>query len=310
MIRIRQSTEAGLEIVEHPVKGCWIDVIHPTADEVTSLPQDLGVPPEFVTAPLKRDDIAHIDMAEDKLYIVVRVPHFRSATANIPYVTIPMGIIVTHEQVVTICRHEHKLLYELSHEHQADLSTAQPSRFVLHLLWSVANNYILYLNEIDKVVEKLEERLQHSLQNREVLELLRYQKTLVHFTTALRANETMLERLRRSGHLEMGKKDEDLLDEVFTENYQAITMSQIASDILSQMMDAFASIISNNLNVVMKFLASVTIILVIPSIIGTLYGMNINLPFGDHPSAFLILVGLSILGSLIVAVIFGKKGWL
>jgi magnesium transporter len=240
----------------------------------------------------------------------MRIPHFQSATASIPYVTQPMGIIVTDEWVITICRHEHKLLHDLPHEHQINLSTDKPARFVLHLLWSVANNYILRLRQIDESVERVEDQLQRSLQNREVLELLRYQKSLVHFTTALRANETMQERLHRSKSLKLEPKDEDLLDDVFTENHQAIAMSEIASDILSQMMDAFASIISNNLNVVMKFLALVAVVLVVPTIISSFYGMNVGLPLADHPLAFLVLVGLSILISCMIGLILWKKHWL
>jgi magnesium transporter len=204
----------------------------------------------------------------------------------VPYVTSPIGFIVTDERVVTICRHEHELLLHLPHEHQTDLSTAKPTRFVLHLLWSAANSYLRHLNEINKVVEKLEEGVEHSLQNREVLALLRYQKSLLHFTTALRANETMLERLKRSEFLKLGRNDADLLDDVFTETHQAIGMSEIASDILSQMMDAFATIISNNLNVVMKFLAAITVILIVPTIIGTFYGMNLHLPLEDRRLPF------------------------
>ncbi|MBK8024749.1 MAG: magnesium transporter CorA family protein [Chloroflexi bacterium] len=133
---------------------------------------------------------------------------------------------------------------------------------------------------------------------------------MVHFTTALRANETMQERLHRSKSLKLEPKDEDLLDDVFTENHQAIAMSEIASDILSQMMDAFASIISNNLNVVMKFLALVAVVLVVPTIISSFYGMNVGLPLADHPLAFPALVGLSILISSMIGLILWKKHWL
>src|SRR6185503_16189653 len=153
-----------------------------------------------------------------------------------------------------------------------------PTRFVLHMIWSIANSYLHDQSEIDKAVEQVEARLQKSLQNREVIELLRYQKSLVHLATALRANETMLERLQRGEFLKLKQQDEDLLDDVFTENRQAIGATQVASDILSNMMDAFASIISNNVNSVMKFLASVTVILLIPQIVGAFYGMNVRLP--------------------------------
>ena len=309
MITIYRSTDGNLEVIERPAKGCWIDVTDTAPEEARSLPGDLGIPWEFVAYSLDEDKIPLVEKSDDALLILVRIPS-KSQTAKIPYVTLPMGIIVTSEAVVTIRRHELELLRDLPHEQQADLSTEKRARFVLHLLWSVANAYLLHLNEIDKLVEALEDRLQRSLQNREVLELLRYQKSLVHFTTALRANETMLERLRRSELLEMERRDEDLLDDVFTENRQAIGVSEIASDILSQMMDAFASIISNNLNVVMKFLASVTAILIIPTIIGTFYGMNVALPWAKHPFAFLALVGLSILSSFLVGLFFRKKGWL
>ncbi len=310
MITIHRRTAAGLETVDRPVKGCWIDVIDPTPAEVESLPQDWGLSPEFAAAALDLDEIPTIAKAEGALLIVVRIPHFQSATAAIPYVTLPLGIIVTEDWVITLCRQPHDLLRELPHEHATDLAAAKPARLVLQLLWRVANRYIHHLNEINRIVEGLEDRLQRSLQNREVLELLRYQKSLVHFTTALRANETMLERLQRSDYLALERKDESLLDDVFTENRQAIGMSEIASDILSQMMDAFASIISNNLNVVMKFLAAVTVILIVPTILSTFFGMNVRLPLADQPAAFWILVGLSVLLSLLVGWIFWKKNWL
>jgi magnesium transporter len=223
---------------------------------------------------------------------------------------LPLGLIVTDKWVMTICLHEQDLLRDLPPEHESELSAAKPARFVLHLLWNAANSYIRHLSEINAIVDRIEERLQRSLENREVLELLRYQKSLVHFTTALHANELMLEWLQRSEFLEMERKDKDLLDSVFNENRQAIAATEIASDILSQMMDAFASIISNNLNVVMKFLASAAVILVVPTIIGTFYGMNVRLPVEDKPSAFLVLVGLSMLSSVIIGLILWKKGWL
>jgi magnesium transporter len=219
-------------------------------------------------------------------------------------------MIVTDERVMTICRHEHELFRDLPPEHQSELSTANLPRFVLHLLWNAANSYIHHLSEINETVDQIEDRLQRSLQNREVLELLRYQKSLVHFITALRANQLMMEWLQKSGFLEMEQKDKILLDSVFVENRQAMAATEIASDILSQMMDAFASIISNNLNVVMKFLTSAAVILVVPTIIGTFYGMNVHLPMEDNPSAFLMLVGLSALISSMIGLILWRRGWL
>lgn len=310
MITIHRSTEAGFETIPQPVKGCWIEVTNPTPDEAKKLPEELNIPQEFVRYSLDLDKVPLVEKEDGACLILVHIPHSQGEDATIAYVTLPIGIILTGESVVTICRRQHELLRDLPHEHQSDLCTAKPTRFVLHLLWSVANRYLHYLNEINKIVEKLEDRLQRSLQNREVLELLKYQKSLVHFATALRSNETMIERLQRSKLLEMERKDEDLLDDVFTENRQAIGVSEIASNILSQMMDAFASIISNNLNVVMKFLASFTVILIIPTIISTFYGMNVGLPLAHQPFAFWLLVTLSVLSALAVGLIFWRKGWL
>lgn len=310
MIKIHRTTESGLETIEHPTKGCWIDVTDPSLDEARNLAQDLNLPRRFVTAIFDPHEIPRIEKVDEALFILMRIPHHQTAVVSIPYMTLPLGLIVTNECVMTICQNEKQLLRDLPPEHQSDLSTAKPARFVLHLLWNAANSYIHDLGEINEIVDQLEERLQQSLENREVLQLLRYQKSLVHFLTGLRANELMLEWLQRSEFLEMERKDKDLLDSVVIENRQAITASEIASDILSQMMDAFASIISNNLNVVMKFLASAAVILVVPTIIGTFYGMNVRLPLEDNPAAFVVLVGLSMLSSVIIGLILWRKGWL
>jgi magnesium transporter len=174
MIRIHRSTDHGLEAIERPSKGCWIGVIDPDRDEVGSLSRDLHVPVEFVRYSLDLDKISFVERTDDALLILVRVGHLESPTANIPYETLPLGIILTDDRVVTISRHENGLLRDPPHDHQADLSTANSTRFVLHLLWSIANNYLRHLSEINRTVEQLEDRLQRSLQNREVLKLLRY----------------------------------------------------------------------------------------------------------------------------------------
>jgi magnesium transporter len=310
MIKIQKITESGSEVVERPTKGSWIDIINPSSTEMQKLAQDAELDLEFVTAALESDEIARVEKVDHALFILARIPHFQGKGAQIPYMTLPMGIILTDDWVITICRHEHDLLREMEHKHQDTLSTHKPHLFVLHLLWGIANRYLSQLDEINKVVDRLEDRLGRSLQNREVLELLRYQKSLVYFTAALKTNKRMLERLQRTQFLELEPEEEDNLDDVLTENYEAMEMAEVASDMLGQTMDAFASIIANNLNVVMKFLAAVTIVLIIPQIIATFYGMNVMLPMEDVPSAFYILVGLSAVLSGIVAFFLWKKGWL
>jgi magnesium transporter len=244
------------------------------------------------------------------LLILVRVPYFQGVTAAIPYVTVPLGIFITSQTVITICSRAPDLLRDIPEEQRANLSPAKPIPFVLCLLWSVANSYLRYLGEINEVVDQLEARLQRSLENKEVGELLRYQKSLVHFATGLRTTAYMLERLERSHFLKVKPPDADLLDDVVTEYREAIEMVGIASDILSQMMDSFASIIANNLNVVLKFMASITVVLMVPATIAAFYGMNVKLPLEDSPYAFAILAALSLAISLGVGLFFRKRNWL
>jgi magnesium transporter len=172
-----------------------------------------------------------------------------------------------------------------------------------------ANRFLAYLREINRLVEATEDKMQASMQNREVLELLKYSKSLVLFTQALKSNELMLERLKRSQLFHQYPEDEDLLEDVITENQQAIEMVNISSTILSSLMDAFASIISNNLNVVMKFLASVTIVLSIPTIVTSFFGMNVKLPFQNLDLAYLLIIVLFLTISAVIVYLFIKRDW-
>ncbi|MCX6069655.1 MAG: magnesium transporter CorA family protein, partial [Chloroflexi bacterium] len=182
--------------------------------------------------------------------------------------------------------------------------------FLLHIFLVAAQQYLTHLRAINKTVDVLEDKLQLSLRNREVLELLKYQKSLTYFTTALKANELMMARLQKSQLFRMYPDDEELLEDALTEIGQAIEMTNISSGILSAMMDAFASIISNNLNVVMKVLTSVTIVLALPTMVGSIYGMNIDLPLQEHPLAFWYVMGAALIVSIGVVIVFIRKDWL
>jgi magnesium transporter len=255
------------------------------------------------------DERARTEREDGALFIVLRIPHFQGQMADIPYITIPLGIIITDKFIVTVCKRDNEILQEFASGRVKSLSVGKRNRFLLRLFLTSANKYLHYLREITKEVDILEDKLQLSTRNREVLELLKHQKSLTYFTTALKSNELMMERLQRSGLFKTYPDDEDLLEDVLTENQQAIEMTNIASNILSSMMDAFASIISNNLNGIMKFLASITILVSIPTLITSLYGMNIDLPFQTHPLAFLMTLALVVLVTVPVVFIFKKLDW-
>lgn len=309
MITILKRAEHGLETIQEIVPGCWINVVDPGLDEIARLQANVDAPSDFVTYPLDLDERARTEKDNGATLIILRVPHFQGAAADAPYTTVPLGIILTDKLIVTVCKAENGIMRDLIGGRVKNLSTTKRNRFVLYLLLGTANAYLSDLREINKAVDGLEDRLQHAQRNEQLMALLKYQKSLVYFTTALKSNELVLQRLQRSRLFETYPEDEDLLEDALTETQQAIEMTNISSSILSQMMDAFASIISNNLNVVMKFLTSITILLSIPTIVTGLYGMNVSLPGQDAGYAFLMVLGVALGVSLIIALIFWRKDW-
>jgi magnesium transporter len=308
MITIFKNSENGLLQLNEPTIGCWINAIDPTPEELAQL-QEYEIPQDYLNYALDLDERARTERENGELLIVLRIPYFQGQTADIPYTTLPLGIILTHDVLVTVCKRENNILQEFAAGHVRALSTSKHHRFVLRILFATANKYLSYLREITKVVDALEDQLQLSTRNKEVLELLKYQKSLTYFTTALKSNELMMERLQRIKLFQTYPEDEDLLEDVLTENQQAIEMTNITSNILSSMMDAFASIIANNLNAVMKFLASITIVLSLPTMVASFFGMNVDLPFKGHPHAFLFTLGISLIFSLSAAYVFWKRDW-
>ena len=300
---------SGLTTQAELTSGCWLNVIDPSLDEIARL-QELGVPQDFLTYSLDIDERARTEKENGEILILVRIPYFQGETSDIPYTTFPLGIILAERMIITVCKRENEILQAFIAGRVRDFSTLKRHRFILRILLATAQKYLSYLREINKVVDELEDQLQLSTRNKELLELLKYQKSLTYFTTALKSNELMMERLQRSQLFKTFPEDEELLEDVLTENQQAIEMTNIASNILSSMMDAFASIISNNLNVVMKFLTSFTIMLSLPTIIAAFYGMNVKgLPFAESPFAFLLLLAFSVLISLSVGYVFVKRDW-
>ncbi len=310
MITILKSTEFGLEPMGALADGSWVNLVDPGPQDVAHIHEEFGLPADFITAALDVDERPRTEREDGSILIVLRIPHEMGEDSDIPYVTVPLSIALNDRVIVTVCKYQTPIISNLVNGRMRGFSTTKRVRFVLQLLWAIAHYYLNCLRRINDAVDRLEDRLQKSLQNREVLALLKYQKSLTYFTTALKSNDLVLGRLQRSRLFNQYPEDEDLLDDVTTEIGQAIEMTRISSDILSQMMDAFASIISNNLNVVMKFLASFTVILSLPSVVASIYGMNIDLPFQDHRLAFGITMGIALAISSATAYVFWRKDWL
>lgn len=309
MITIYKNTTTQLQIVDEITPGAWINVLDPTPEEITHM-QELGVPHDYLIYSLDQDERAHTERENGDQLILLRIPLFQGSSADMPFTTMPLGIILKSDLVITVCKQPNQILQDFTNGRVRGLATTKHNRFVLTLLLVTATQYLSHLRQITKSVDILEDQLQMSTRNKEVLELLKYQKSLTIFTTALKGNELLLRRLQQSQIFKAYPEDEDLLEDVLTETQQAIEMTNIESSILSGMMDAFASIISNNLNTVMKFLASITIILSLPTMIASFYGMNIDLPLEHHPLAFLIILLVSLFTILMVSFVFIRRDWL
>ncbi|HNT54895.1 MAG TPA: magnesium transporter CorA family protein [Anaerolineaceae bacterium] len=310
MLTIYRSTETGLATLTDIVPGCWISAIEPTTDEIEQI-HHLGIPRDFLTYPLDLDERPRTEREDDgSLLIILRVPYYEGPKVDVPYTTLPLGIILTDKYIVTVCRRPNEAIQELTSGRIRGLSTVKRNRFILRMLLLTASRYLENLRQINRTVDALEDQCQGSIRNREMLEMLKYQKSLVYFTTALKGNQLMMERLQRSQMFHMYPDDEDLLEDVITENQQALEMVNISSTILTSMMDAFASLISNNLNEVMKFLASITIVLSIPTIVTSFFGMNIPLPWEADGLAPVYIFGIFLLLSIGVVLLFRRRDWL
>ena len=308
MYSIFNANQEGLIITNELQKDCWVRVSSPTPVECEFLSKKLGIPPAFLTDPLDVDERARIETDEGVTLVIVRIPFFDQENEEIPYVTLPLGVIFADDAIVTVCSKLDEGFLDFVTGKMKSFSYESRGRFLLQIFSRAALLYLSYLKEINKRTDSIEGELHKSMRNVELIKLLNLEKSLVFFATSLRSNEFMMERLQKMG-FRMTEDDKDLLDDVIIENKQAIEMANIYSNILSGMMDAFASVINNNLTLVMKLLTSVTIILMIPTFVSSTFGMNVPLPFQNSPHAFLIVTGISLMLSLIGVGIFWKRRW-
>lgn len=309
MIKYYASENGPLRTVDEPVSGCWINMIAPIDEELLPIAEKYNIDADALKAALDIDERSRIETDENYTMILVNIPTVEDQNDRELYNTIPLSIIVTNDVVITVCSEDSPVLQPFSQGIVRDFYSNMKSRFILQILYRTASLYLQYLRNVDKKSDEVEKKLHKSTQNRELIELLKLEKSLVYFTTALRSNEMVMEKLFRNELVKQYPEDSELLEDVIVENKQAIEMANIYSGVLSGMVDAFASIISNNLNVVMKVLAIITIVMAIPTMIFSAYGMNVNLggmPFAQSPWGFLIIVLMSVVLSLIVTFVFIK----
>ena len=287
-------------------KGNWINMISPTEEEIQRVCAALQIKQDFIRYSLDEEEKARIDTEDDDnttLYII-DIPVIESDRTRRVYVTMPIGVIfVRDDYIITVSQKNNDIIKDIKTE---NVITYKKSRFLLQILYANSKKFLSLLYKINKELESTENKLKNSLQNEGLLKMLDLEKSLVYFTTSLKSNEVVMEKTTRGKIIKLYEEDEDLLEDAIIENKQAIEMAKIYSDILSGTMDTYASIISNNLNAVMKILTSVTFILAIPTLIASIWGMNVELPFQREQLGFLIITVFSII-MCIVATIWLKR---
>jgi len=309
MIRIFKSLGGYIEIPAAQ-KGCWLNVTNPTADEIKTLIHDFSMPEDLIQDILDIDERPRLESDDFWSLIILRIP-VPSQNNGVPFYTVPLGVFMTERFTITLCSivnevlpPEEPSLYREQYQQVTDVLN-----FTLKLFLRAANVYLKYLKQINQQTSLIETDLEKSIRNEELNRLLKMEKCLVYFVTSLKGNELVLTKLKNQKKHTLTEINEDLFEDAVIENKQAIEMAQIYSNIQSGMMDAFASVISNNLNVVMKQLTLISIILMIPTLIASIYGMNVKNYMENSIWAFpAILVG-SILMAYLGVLLFKRKKW-
>jgi magnesium transporter len=286
--------------------GGWIHASEPSPEEVARLEREFGVPADFLRHALDDDELARIDRAgEGPWRVVLRVPWARGSQHDVPFRAAPLALVMWPDRIVTIAPRPTEVAGAVA---AGGGAPGDPRRLVLELLRVGADRFLFHLAEMEATIDRLEDELRSSQRNREVEELVRYQKSLVHFKKALTSNELMLERLLAEKGLGLSPEDRERAKDVAVELRQAIAMTSIGEEILSQTMDAFATLVSNNLNVAMRILTTLTIVLAVPALVASVYGMNVELPLQRHPQAFLAVLSVSaVLGAGVAAWFWRKR---
>ncbi len=312
MYQTNLETNETKRITEYE-KGNWINMISPTEAEIKDVCEKLQIQEDFIRYALDPEEKARIDIEDEDntILFIIDVPVREKEGDSMIYSTMPIGIIfVRDDYFITVSLKQNTIIQDITKNKMKNIVTYKKSRFLLQLLYTNSSLYLTLLKKINKETEIAESVLKDSMKNKELLKLLSLEKSLVYFTTSLKSNEVVMEKTMRGKIVKLYDEDEDILEDAIIENKQAIEMAKIYSDILNGTMDAYASIISNNLNRVMKYLTSITIILAIPTMVASYWGMNVPVPLQENPWGFTIIFLFSIIIAIIAAIWLNKKDML
>ena len=314
MLKIYKSMESGplqeltLKTLE---KGAWINIIDPTPYELKVVSNLTQVEPDFLRSALDDEERSHIDIEDDSVMVLTNVPICRDDDS---YDALPLAIILTEEVIITVCLEETPVMNEFNERTSKLFRTFKKTRFLFQILYKSATYFLKYLRQISKTSDEIEDKLRDDMKNSEILRLLTLQKGLTYFNAAIRSNGAVLDKLLRMRNntsltpiLKAYEEDEDLLEDVIIENKQAKEMVEMYSKILARIADTFSSIISNSQNLVMKFLAAMTIIIAIPTVVSSFFGMNVPVPFAENAHGFLYVMCIAFSISIVSAYVLWHR---
>lgn len=315
MIKILKNTEENkiLQELDEIQKGCWIDLEKPTQKEIDYVIERTGVDEILLKYALDEEETSHIDTEEDQVLVSINMPIVEKNKNGKLYTTMPLGILVVRDDyIITISSEKFSLIEVLKKKKSivGEIGTYKKSRLAFQLVYVTAVEFLKYLTYISRDMDNFEENLTKSMSNKELLKLINYQKSMIFFNTALKTNQAVMERLRRGKYIKLYEEDEDILEDAVIENRQAMEMATTYSEILNGMTDIFGTIVSNNLNNVMKLLTSITLIISIPTLIASIMGMNVEFPFNTGIYGFYGIMGITIVTTILVAMWLNKKDML
>ena len=312
MLNIYKTGENGvIKKMQKIETNTWIDLVNPTAEEIKRVVDDAKIPENLIIKLLDTEELPRIENEDDATLIVIDVPYVEDKKNKTKYTTMPLGIITNKGYLVTMALAEAEILSDIKSNKVKALYTSKKTRFIIQLLHKVSTSYVRYLKLINQGIETREKILIKSTSNKELLNLMNIQKSLVYFVTSLKANDVLLEKMSKGSIFSLYAEDLDLLEDAIIESKQGIETANIYREILSSLSDTYATVISNNLNGIMKFLAGITIVTTIPTMIASFMGMNVPLGnISSNDNAVFIIISIAILLSILVAIILKKKDML
>ncbi len=311
MISILKKNNDKLTRISGFENDSWVNIVHPSADEINSIIEKFDIPRDFLTDPLDIDEVARLEIDGDNFILLSRIPVHEMNEEGSNFTTIPIGIIVIKDKlIITVSPHENDLMKDFENDRIKKFDPADRPASILQIFNRTNQLYIKYLKQLRHKAGEIESEILETMNDKDLVQIFNLQKSLIHYTASLNSNNRMIQKLKRSRLFEIDEEKDDILEDITIDIKQAIEMAEIYGNILSEMMRFFSSVISNKLNIVMKFLAAITIIIAIPTLVSSIYGMNVPLPFQDFPHAFIITMGISAFSVILGVLIFIYRKWL